>query len=163
MPTCFVCLNPARRKVCTTCKCYAHNKCWGQYLQSVTNIRTVVDQGRILIVSPYSIRCPQCRGRLSEVRAITRSDTNLGRNVALSMNYAIFLTALDLAENDEEKHILYKEMLEIMTANKLCVRNSDQLTSLLKSKLKILYIDDDWEPANLYHHLLFGTQIAGNA
>jgi hypothetical protein len=97
-----------------------------------------------------------------EVKPTTRSDTNNGRRLAVIIDYIAFLGALDLAENEEEKFFLYTNVLNMMTANKTIVRGNYELTTLLKHKLRSLYIDDGWLAANLYHHQLFGMQITGS-
>ena len=96
------------------------------------------------------------------VKATTRSDTNHGRRLAVLIDYAAFLDALDLAESEEEKFVLYTNVLHLMAANKTIVRRNDALTTLLKHRLRSLYVDDRWLAANLYHHQLFGMQITGS-
>jgi hypothetical protein len=78
------------------------------------------------------------------------------------IDYATFLTALDLVENNEEKLELCADVLDLMTANKIIVRRNDTLTTLLKHSLRTLYVEDGWLAANLYHLELFGMQITGS-
>jgi hypothetical protein len=162
MSTCFVCLDPARRKVCPSCECYAHSSCWGKYLASVASIRTTVGPEYVVIYTPWSAPCPQCRGRIMGVKPRTRSDTDHARRLAVIIDYATFLTALDLVENNEEKLELCADVLDLMTANKIIVRRNDTLTTLLKHSLRTLYVEDGWLAANLYHLELFGMQITGS-
>lgn len=163
MSTCFVCLNKARRKVCPMCECYAHNKCWGEYLQNTTKARTAIVPGKVIVFTPWSAPCPQCRGRIMAVKPVTRSDTSLGRRVAMAIDYSSFLSALDDVRSEEERFALYTDVLDMLTANKTAVRQNNVLTSILKSRLRSLYVDEGWLAANLYYHQLFGTQIAGSS
>ena len=161
MPNCFVCLNECRRKVCSRCECYAHSKCWGQYLKSSTGPRTEIAPGKVIIYTPWSAACPQCRGRIMNVKPTTRSDTILGRKIATVIDYSSFLSALDDVINQDEKYELYTSVLDAMIANKTIVRENRVLSSMLKARLRNLYIEDGWLAANLYHHGLFGMQIYG--
>ncbi len=160
MPNCFVCLNESCRKVCSRCECYAHSKCWGQYIRSATGVRTAITSDKVIIFTPWSVECPQCRGRIMNVKPTTRSDTNLGRRVAMVIDYASFLSALDDVRSPEEKYELYTSVLDTMIANKTMVRENNVLSSMLKARLRNLYTEEGWTAANLYHHGLFGTQIA---
>ena len=160
MPNCFVCLNKSNRKVCPRCECYAHSKCWGKYLQSETGARTAIVPGKVVVFTPWSAGCPQCRGRIMDVKPTTRSDTHLGRRVAMAIDYASFLSALDDVESQEEKYELYTSVLDTMMANKIVVRENNVLSSMLKARLRNLYTEEGWLAANLYHHGLFGMQIA---
>ena len=158
MSNCFVCLNPARRKICPKCECYAHNKCWGKYLQNVDSTRTLLIDGEIVVISPLASPCPQCRQRVLEVKPVTRADTDLARNISMAIDYAFFLSALDNVENDEEKYKLHVSLLEMLATNMTVVRKNRSITTLLKDRLCRLY-DDGWSAANLYHHRFFGKQI----
>ena len=159
MPNCFVCLNECRRKVCPRCECYAHSKCWGQYLKSSTGPRTEIAPDRVVIYTPWSAACPQCRGRIMNVKPTTRSDTIIGRKIATIIDYTSFLTALDYEMDRDERYELYTTVLDAMITNKTVVRKNKVLSSMLKSRLRNLYTEDGWLAANIYHHNLFGVQI----
>lgn len=160
MSKCFICLDKANTKICPRCNCYAHSKCWGQYLENTTKVRTVLAPDEVLILIPWSASCPQCRGRIMNVKPVTRSDTHLGRKLLLAIDYSSFLSALDEAETQEERTMLYTKILNSLVAHKTDVRGNNVLTSLLKSRLSVLYLEENWMPANMYHYELFGTQIA---
>jgi hypothetical protein len=36
--TCFICLGSTKNKVCFKCNCFAHAKCWHEYLSKSKNI-----------------------------------------------------------------------------------------------------------------------------
>jgi hypothetical protein len=96
------------------------------------------------------------------VKPVTRSDTELGRRVAMVIDYSTLLSALDVAESQEERFALYTDVLDMLSANKVTVRQNNALTTVVKSRLRNLYEDEGWLAANLYHHQLFGSQIAGS-
>jgi len=162
MSTCFVCLEKCHNKVCSVCQCYAHSKCWGKYLQSSTPTSTAVAPNMVVVFTPWSAECPQCRGRISNVKPITRSDTNLARRLSITLDYYSFLTILDDIEyyDVEERFELYSKLLDVMMQHKAIIRANDWLSSILKDRLKVLYKEDNWIAANMYHHGLFGQQIS---
>ena len=162
MANCFVCLNPAVRKVCPRCNCYAHNKCWGQYLQHTNEINTYILPGRVVVNTAWATTCPQCRGDIMEVKSVTRSDTDLARHIAIASDYDFFLTALDNVSSQEEEFSLYQKFMEIFSNNIAIIRKDEVLSSLIKSKLRRLYEEKGWNAANLYHHQFFGSQLAGS-
>ena len=159
MSNCFVCLNPARRKICPKCECYAHNRCWGKYLQSVNSTYTDLIDGEVVVITPWALPCPQCRQHVLEVKPITRSDTDFARNIVMARGYASFLSALERVESDDEKYTLYVQVLEMLAINMTVVRKNSSITTLLKDRLRLLYADG-WSAANLYYHRFFGRQIA---
>ena len=64
--TCFVCMENARNRFCSVCKCYAHVACSKKYLRA--NIG--------------KNRCPQCRShRTTKVLRYTRARVMFGRAI----------------------------------------------------------------------------------
>ena len=103
MSYCFVCLEKASRKVCPKCKCYAHNKCWGEYLKNSTKTHTaLLNSDTVVVFSPWSAKCPQCRGSIMNTKPITRSDTHMGRSIAMVIDYTSYLTELEKVKSLEE-------------------------------------------------------------
>ncbi len=159
MSNCFVCLNKAYRKVCPHCQCYAHSKCWGKYLQH-DEIYTTVNSSEVNIFTPSSVKCPQCRKQIKNVKPITRSDTNMGRTLAVLIDYSYFLSALDDTDTQEEKNTLYHRIFLILITNKYLIRNNESLRTMFMDHLRYLYQEERWKPANMYHYNLFGNQIS---
>ena len=161
MQTCFVCLEACNTRVCSTCKCYAHSKCWGKYVQSRAKSHTVVTADKVILFTPWSAECPQCRGRIVNVKPVTRSDTDLGRYMVIALDYYSFLAALEEIECDdvEGRFTLYSTLLSAMIKHKAIIRSDDDITCILKNELRVMYKQDNWAAANLYHMQLFGTQI----
>ena len=93
-----------------------------------------------------------------DVKPVTRSDTELARRVVILGDYITFLETLDYVNTEEELHLLYRNVLDSLFAHKALVRQNDILVSLLKRRLRLLYLDG-WKAANLYYHQFFGTQI----
>lgn len=159
MSSCFVCLDKSCTKICPTCECYAHAKCWGEYLKSSTKVRTYFLPGRIIVSTPYATRCPQCRGRILNVKPVTRSDTDLGRRVAVVVDYAGLLSAFEEAETKEEEIFFLTTAFDMLIANKAIVCRNDLFMNMLKARLRSLYEENGWIAANLYHRQFFGTQL----
>ena len=157
MSNCFLCLEKSKNRICTTCQCCAHSSCWGTYMQNVNKIETFISEEAIIIRTAWSTKCPQCRQKIMTVKPVTRADTELARRIAILGDYISFLETLEYVNTEEELYILYGNMLDSLLIHKELVRQNDILTSLLKRRLRSMYLDG-WQPANLYHHRLFGTQ-----
>jgi len=158
MSNCFLCLEPSKNRICPTCKCCAHRSCWGNYLQNVNKVKTFITEEAVIIRTAWSTKCPQCRQKIMDVKPVTRSDTELARRVVILGDYITFLETLDYVNTEEELHLLYRNVLDSLFAHKALVRQNDILVSLLKRRLRLLYLDG-WKAANLYYHQFFGTQI----
>ena len=156
-----MCLEKCSNRICPTCRCYAHKKCWGKYLQNSTGTHTEVDVDTVIVFTPWNARCPQCRGRINNVKPVTRSDTHLGRTLSIIINYCSFLSMIEEEEYDsrEEKFALYSKLLNIMLEHKAIIRANDALSTIWKNKLYRLYTEENWTAANIYHYDLFKEQI----
>lgn len=157
---CFVCLNKAKNKVCSSCECYAHPGCWGEYLKRSTDVYTYVYPERVIVSTPFYARCPQCRGDIGNVKPTTRKDTQFARRTSLITQFRNQLFAIEMAGSNEEKTILFSDIFDIVVQNKTLLKDEDRFNKMLKNKLKFLYENDGWQPANLYHHSIFGDQIS---
>jgi len=159
MADCFICLNKSTNRVCSTCKCFAHPKCWGEYLQNSTEVYTYVFPNQVVISTPLGLQCPQCRQNINNIKPITRSDTIFARSIVIVNNYNNILLAADLLSTFEEKWDIFDILFDGLLENKgLIVKEAEYLT-VLSNKLKELYTLYDWKKANLYHLELIGTQI----
>jgi hypothetical protein len=159
MSVCFVCLNKCKNKICCTCKCYAHPKCWGEYLQHSTDVYTYVYPSQVVLQTPISTPCPQCRQNINNVKPITRADTFFARGISLINNYNNLLYAADLAETIEEKLDMFDVIFSGFVSNKNLIKNDNFYLNVLCKKLKELYTLYNWKKANLYHFELFNTQL----
>jgi len=158
MSNCFLCLEPSKNRICTTCKCCAHSSCWGKYLQNSNKVKTYISDDAVIIRTAWSIKCPQCRQKMMNVKPVTRSDTEFARNLAILADYILFLETIEYVNTEEELHNLYKNVLDAMISHKALVKQNEILVALLKLRLKNMYMDG-WLAANLYHHKFFGVQI----
>ena len=81
---CFVCLDYTCNKVCGTCECYAHPKCWGQYIKNNIELSTYIFNNFYEVIS--KINCPICKTINNNSRRLTRNDTILSRIVILNLD-----------------------------------------------------------------------------
>ena len=156
---CFVCLSNCTNKVCTTCKCYAHARCWGSYLKNYTDVLTYIYHGRIIINTPLYTNCPQCRSKIFNVKPTTRSDTVFGRKFSLATQFRNMLFAVEITPDIDTKLSIFSNIFNIIARNKNLIRNEFQFKNIIKKKLRFLYMVKSWKPANLYHLKIFGKQI----
>ena len=115
--TCFLCLDIANNKVCKTCKCYAHAKCWGEYLHDQSRIITLVYDTYCSILSPLSVKCPSCRGKIKNVKPLTRSDTKSGRNFALHVKIEQTVDDLSTTNDIYKKKEMISNLFNILLNN----------------------------------------------
>ena len=158
MSNCFLCLEKSKNRICTTCKCCAHNSCWGKYLQNSNKVKTYISEEAVIIRTAWSIKCPQCRQKMMNVKPVTRSDTKLARNISILGDYISFLEILHYVNTEEELHELYRNILDSLLSHKTLVKQNETLVTLLKLRLTNMYMDG-WMAANMYHHKFFGIQI----
>jgi hypothetical protein len=142
---CFVCLNKAKDKICSTCECYAHPGCWGEYLKNSTDVFTYIYPGRIIVSTPFYAKCPQCRGDIGNVKPITRSDTHFARRVSLITQFRNMLFSIEMSQNNEEKEAIFSDIFETIITNKDLIKNEEKFNIMLRKKLKFLYEYDGWE------------------
>ena len=155
---CFVCLSKSTNKICKTCKCYAHFKCWGEYLQNTTCVVTTVYDDSVEIYTPYNSKCPQCRSNIKNVKPTTRSDTDYPRMCLFIMTYKNLLILISETKSKTKKFILYKKLFDSIIDNSKLVKNDFLFKENISQNLRSLY-EDGWKPANLYHRVIFGKQI----
>ena len=159
MSNCFVCLNKCKNKICPTCQCFAHPKCWGEYLQHSTDVITYIYPTHIIISTPFSTVCPQCKSNINTVKSTTRSETVFARKTAVISYYKNMLYHIDLATNHEERNSLLKVSWGFFQEQKNLILADKELTKILKEKLVQLYTFYDWDSANLYYFNIFGKQL----
>lgn len=156
---CFVCLNKSRNKICSTCKCYAHPSCWGNYLKNSTDVFTFVYHGSVIISTPFYTQCPQCRSNIGSVKSITRSDTYLARKLSLFTHIRNKLFAVDLTESKEEKETILNDIFDKILRNKVILKDEKIFNNMISTKLIDLYEKEGWKPANMYYNQIFGKQL----
>ena len=159
MSICFLCLNKCTNKICPTCQCFAHPKCWGEYLQHNTDIVTYIYPTYIIISTPFNTECPQCRGDINTVKSTTRSETAFARKTAVISHYKNMLYQIELATNLEERNKLLKDTCEYFQEQKNLIRADEELTKILQEKLVQLFINYKWNDANIYYLNMFGQQL----
>ena len=156
---CFVCLGNSNNKICTICECYAHPKCWGEYLKNITELITYIYTDKVILSSPLYVKCPQCRQNNGNIKPVTRSDTKYARKMSL-INYCINeLINVQLSQSREEMVDIYKDMFEIVLQNKNLIKDENIFNDILKDNLKFLHKYFNWKSAKMYYNHIFDEQI----
>ena len=158
MNTCFVCLNSCsnRNRFCPRCLCYAHPKCWGEYLQHTTYTETVLDTDSISTIQPLNAQCPQCKQDIPGVKPITRQDTEIARFYILK-NAAVFFSYA-LNDCDISASVVGPEFAKLFKENRSLISDDKEILLELHKFYKKLH-EKGWEDANLHHYSFFGTQL----
>lgn len=155
---CFVCMNKCKIRVCSKCECYAHPGCWGEYLKNSTNVYTYVYPTAVVVGTPFYTNCPQCRGKIGNVKPITRSDTQFARRTSLLNQLRDRLFSIEMACCDDDKTVLFKQLFNIILQHQNIIKKETHLLDVIVRKLKELYLGG-WINANIYYYQLFGTRI----
>lgn len=155
---CFMCLNNTSNKICSTCNCFCHPKCWGKYLQNITTITTIIYPNHCSIMVPYSTECPICKKDIGNVKSLTRNDTYIGRKQYFTMNIRNTLLHIKLSPDIETKEKLAKLIFNLIIDNKKMMKDCG-LENVVKDLLNHLYHNKNWTPANIYHLRIFGEQL----
>ena len=149
---CFICLDYTPNKVCGTCECYAHPKCWGKYIQNNIEISTLIFNNFYEIIS--RINCPICKTINNNAKLLTRNDTILPRMAMLNLE---IIFNLEIVTNDNED-IIYDNIFKIIDENKNLIKKCESLDNFVQKKLINLY-NDGWKKANIHHLKIYGKQI----
>lgn len=164
---CFVCLDNSKDKVCSRCECYAHPKCWGEYLRNIMEVITLVYPYHYVMLFQKNVTCPICTNPISNLKPTTRSDTQSGRLEFICVAVKTLLNDLKLTVDPNIRRLINKSLFDLLLSNKHMltlpkVKNMMSCNSLqmdIKNHLKYLYESEDWDSANIYHMRLFGEQI----
>jgi hypothetical protein len=151
---CFVCLENTKNKICDRCECYAHNKCYHEYIKTNLKIKVNVINNKIINTSSNVI-CPICKYKILNPIRLTRNNTSYLRSVVLD------LTAISYFEdmNDDNKYEVYNKIMKIFIENKELIMKDITINNFVRDNLKIAYEYDYIEAANICHYQLFGCQI----
>ena len=156
---CFLCLNKCNLRVCPTCSCVAHVKCWGEYLNKTSQLILQFGENDILVSSPMHTSCPQCRKQIPAVKPITRSQTSPIRYFFALTEYINTLYLIESLGTQKEKNDIYRLLFNNMVKYKKDINSELEFAEIIKEKLNDLYKNENWKSANIYHNLLFGEQL----
>ena len=145
---CFLCLNNTSNKICRTCNCFCHPKCWGEYLQNITNPIMILD----------SIKCPICKKDIINVKSLTRNDTYILRKHYFKMKIIVMLVDIKILTDIENKIKLANSLFNFIIYNKKIMKDCG-LEKFVKDRLNHLYYYNNWTAANIYHLRIFGEQL----
>jgi UDP-N-acetylenolpyruvoylglucosamine reductase len=143
---CFVCLSKAKNKVCNTCECYAHPRCWGKYLEETSNVLTYIYQER-------------CRGNIRNVKTVTRSNTKFARRTCFARQLNRMLVEVEILQDNDQREVIFSNIFKIISRNKILIRGDERFKNIIRENLIFLYKEQKWKSANLYYHKIFGEQI----
>lgn len=156
---CFICLENTSNRICQKCQCYAHEKCFYEYLNKNTKII-----GNIYHSDTYidleietEFKCPICKISLNREKKVTRNDTlNIRKNfVIYILNY--YLSLID----DDIENIKNFEYFGIIC--KFLLNHKDILNKIpaLKNMIQenLYELRETWKLTNFYYLQLFGEQL----
>jgi len=122
-------------------------------------VLTYIYPTRVTVSTPFYAQCPQCRGDIGNVKPTTRADTHFARQAFLFINVRNILFSIEMAQTNEEKSVLFKNIFETVVQNKHIIKDEERFKNMIRNKLKFLYENNEWTPANIYHIRIFGEQI----
>lgn len=160
---CFLCLNNVSNKnknrICSKCKCYGHTSCISKYIQNESKMYMILYSFKIILSTPYYIKCPQCRNKIYNLKPVTRSDTKFVRIYCLlkKMNYK--LDDLHYENNIEEKIIKLKQLVKLAIEYKSIILDYEHINLSIKSLIKNMYINYGWFEGGFYYKLLYNENI----
>ena len=160
MTNCIICLEKTKNRICHSCKCYAHPKCYGKYLQKTTKIKIVLHKYKVRMYTPMGILCPQCRGVIFNVKRVTRSDTYFCRAAGMIKEFQYFLEISEQTSTKKDKELIASIIFSNILRHKFLLQENSKFFSIFRRKLEKLYKENKWKPANIYYYQLFGKQIS---
>ena len=144
--SCFVCLKNTTHRVCKTCKCVAHRKCWASFLRNTNKFE-----------------CPGCRTSLEEVAPVaptrvyyTRSTTSRDQVITtLSAMLTKYMRGGSVTLQEAE------EIFDFVVANKRVFQRNDvfKFRKIASDKLCQLKKETPKFDADKYHQLMFGVKL----
>ena len=159
---CFICLDACDKRICKECKCFAHDKCFTNYINKNLTLESFIKHtNEMFELKIFSfVSCPVCKKELESInKRITRSDTyNYRFEYVLYMLYHY----LSIINNDTTNDIniiydLLDKLLKIIVKFKSTLLKNDKFNKVIKNKLKTM--SKTWSKANLYNYELYETQI----
>lgn len=132
---CTICLDNCRNKVCNTCNCYAHYRCWGKYLQNKTINYAAIVEDDIFMCTPVSIECPQCRQTIINLKPVTRSDTYAIRYLSFIINLNFCLDTIYIVEDKNDKKDMFKTAIKIIKYNKNLLSKDYAFKKIVKKEM----------------------------
>ena len=159
--SCFICLDVCDKRICKVCKCFAHDKCFVNYINKNLSLEAFVKQTNELFeLKIFSfVSCPICKKELIINKRTTRSVTyNIRFEYALYMlHYYLTRIDSDVATDIKIRHGLMDKLFKTVVKYKSTLLANDRLNKVIKNKLKTM--SEDWPKANLYYYDLYETQI----
>jgi hypothetical protein len=135
---CFICLDKCNNKVCNTCNCCAHHKCWGKYLKHKTTNYLIITDENISISTPLSVECPQCRQNINRLKPVTRADTYIARYIVFIESLNNFLFSIHFTENKKDQKQLFKNAFNVINQNKNLFIRDYTLKKYIKKEMRKL-------------------------
>lgn len=147
---CFLCLNKCKNRICGTCHCYGHLRCYGEYLKHKTCTYLYMLENDAYFACDYSVPCPQCRSAIINLKPVTRSDTYIVRHIIFCSTMENFMIAITNEENKREQMKLFKLINNTIKNNRQLLFKDTVLKKNVKKQLKNI---------NTFYDLKLGSYI----
>jgi hypothetical protein len=129
---CFICLNDTRNKVCSTCNCFCHPKCWGKYVKEKTDVVTYIYPKKIMMKYHLYVKCPICKTQIGNVKPLTRSDTLFSRRSYITMIISNRIKDMRETDCEDNKKEIAKKLDLLLIKNRKIIPTNCMLYKLVK-------------------------------
>jgi len=157
--SCFICLEETTERICSTCKCYAHQKCFYKYVNKNFKISGEIEYSNtsIMLSVGGDLYCPICNIKLKYNKPLTRNDTFYFRNIFLIDSLDYFFIKIITENNTYILEEYLNKICKLLIRNKNIVKKDKILSYAIKKNLSQL--KDCWKPSNIYYYQIFDKQI----
>lgn len=160
---CFVCMEMTTNKVCNTCNCVAHRKCWSEFINNTNIVELLTideDDGHssLHLKHRMHLNCPVCRSEINTIGVVRRSQTKASRLTALSVRLNEYVNEYDV----NDPFITLDKMMHLFMKHKTIVRSDNELSSTCATFLRRAADEfpcEYYTQANFTHLFLFGIQF----
>ena len=135
--SCFICLDECDKRICSECKCFAHDKCFAKYINKNFTIESLIEHtDEMFELTIFSfILCPVCKKEIEKHnKRITRSDTYNYRfeYVIYMLNYYLYFINHDTTNDINKIENLLDKLLKIAVKFKSTILKNDKLNEVIK-------------------------------
>ena len=157
MDCCFICLINTTERICDTCKCYAHKKCFYQYIKNNSRVFANITKihNYLELDIGNKLDCPVCKNELNYVKRLTRNDTYMFRIECIIYVLNHYLKQINDVEDMNTMENILENICKIIIEHKTTIKGDKRILPIIKKLLKVSMCPS----ANLYHFEIFGEQI----
>lgn len=153
---CFICLNSCTNKVCPTCTCVAHPKCWGKYVNNEYYTYSTIINAQLVVITPYDLECPICKSDILYTKPLTRSAARDGEERFIKMFMYSYFKALSTIQNPNYAEEYLTFILKFIIPRRKFWIDNKNLVNIVKSALHDM---SWWNMSNFYHLEIFKEPI----